>query len=261
MSEELNNELPQDSWQESLMQGRLTEAHKYYILQDNPDPEILRALDTLTEIEILIRGRSLNQSLRKLNRLESPPDLLDWDELKNQLNSLKTSGAALDRRRPEDALKELEGVTFSFLEAEVQTQRGTALIFMKDSDGATEAFREALNLDPKHYRALTNLGNIALEQNRIDEAIESYEGALRLNGDFGNAHHNLGVAYRRKGQVRKSVRSLKKAQRVDGRVDREEARASLNKSSRTKGLKLLRWLAYAIILVVVFIFLRSRGYF
>ena len=256
----LTNEPVETSWQEALTRGRLARAYKLYALQDNSDTATLEALNALSKIEVLIRSRSWNQVHRRLNRLESPPEILDWENIKVQLDFLKTSATALDRRKPEEALKELTNVTLPFLQAEVKTQRGTALIYMKDFEGANAEFREALTIDPKHYRALTNLGNIALEQNRIDEAIEYYERALKINGDFGNAHHNLGIAYRRKGQVGRSINSLKKAQRVDSRVDREEARASLSEHSRGFTLKLLRWLGYGIILVVAFIFLRKRGF-
>ena len=256
----LTNEPVENSWQEALTRGRLAKAYKLYALQDNSDTATLEALNALTKIEVLIRSRSWNQVHRRRNRLESPPEILDWEKIKVQLNFLKASATALDRRNPEEALKELTNVTLPFLQAEVKTQRGTALIFMKNFAGADKEFREALALDPENYRALTNLGNMALEQNRIDEAIESYEKALKLNGDFGNAHHNLGIAYRRKGQVGKSVHSLKKAQRAGGRVDREEARATLSENSRGSTMKFLRWLGYAIILVVVFVFLRNRGF-
>ena len=259
MNEQPIEPLPQDSWQEPFARGRFAEAHKFYLVKNDPDTEVLRTLDTLAEIEVLIRSKSWNVALRKLGRLESPPELLPWDELVRQLTALKASSEALDRRKPEDALAELEAVDLVCLEAEAHTQRGTARIFMNDLEGATESFRAALALDPKHYRALTNLGNVALEQNRIDDAIASYEAALEMNGEFGNAHHNLGVAYRKKGQVTKSVRSLKRAQRSIGRKDREEARAALSERSRTQGLKLFRWVGYGLVAIVVYFILQNRG--
>ena len=250
----------QESWQEPFARGRFVEAHKYYLLREVKDPEVLHALDNLAELEALVRSKSWNQALRRLGRLESPPDLLPWDELAEQISSLKASSASLDRRRAEEALAELETVSLPCLEAEVLTQRGTAQIFMNSLDEAEELFRKAIDLDPRHYRALTNLGNVALEQGRVDEAIASYQAALKINGEFGNAHHNLGVAYRRKGQVSRSVRSLRKAQRAIGRKDREDARSELSERTRTQGTKLLRWVGYGIVAVIVYFVLRNRGF-
>src|SRR5690606_30871836 len=119
----------------------------------------------------------------------------------------------------------------SWFEADVLTQRGTALIYRGEFEQAGELFARALDLDPQHFRALTNLGNVALEQGQVDDAITHYEAAIKLNDGFANAHHNLGVAYRRKGQVGKSVKSLRRAQRVTQRHETAEARESFSRWS------------------------------
>ena len=143
--------------------------------------------------------------------------------------------------------------------AEAETQRGTALVFLGDAEAAVSAFEKATTFDPRHYRALTNLGNVALERGRTDEAISHYENALKLNENFANAHHNLGVAYRRKGDVGKSVAAIRRAQRVSKQRDREEARAVLKTFGGEQRSKYLKWFLYALAAVGVFLLLRAQG--
>ncbi|UCH25075.1 MAG: tetratricopeptide repeat protein [Trueperaceae bacterium] len=249
------------SWRERFEQGRYGEAHHTYRLTGEGDTHVEEALDCLSDIEKHLRNKSWNGAIRRLQRLESRPQLLDWQRLETELATLKESSSALDQRHTDEALEKLQTISIPGLEAEVLTQRGTAYIFDGDLARAKEAFNEALVLDPKHYRALTNLGNIALEEGDIDEAITTYETALKLNDDFANAHHNLAVAYRKKGQIGKSVRSLRKAQRTVQRKDAEEARAALSQSSKTHGIKLFRWVLYGLAAVVLYFILRNRGFF
>ena len=108
-------------------------------------------------------------------------------------------------------LSVLTSVHHPLLLGEAETLRGTALIYKNDTTGAKAAFENALGYDSKHYRAITNLGNVALENNLLEEAILQYEKALKINEHFANAHHNLAVAYKRKGEVGKSVHALKRA--------------------------------------------------
>jgi tetratricopeptide (TPR) repeat protein len=249
------------SWRERFEQGQYGEAHKTYRLVGDGEADLEDALDCLSDIERHLRDKSWNGALRRLQRLETRPPLLDWQQLERELTALKESSLALDQRRTEEALDKLQTVSIPGLHAEVLTQRGTAFIFDNDLASAKEAFREALDLDPRHYRALTNLGNIALEEGDVDEAITIYEAALKLNDEFANAHHNLAVAYRKKGHIGKSVRSLRKAQRTVQRKDAEEARAALSRSSKKQGGKLVRWVLYGLAAVVLYLILRSRGFF
>jgi tetratricopeptide (TPR) repeat protein len=63
-----------------------------------------------------------------------------------------------------------------------------------------EHFKLALEADPKHHRALTNLGNIELERGQIAQAIERYREAIKLSPDYATAHNNLAAALRRTGK-------------------------------------------------------------
>ena len=138
---------------------------------------------------------------------------------------------------------------------EAETLRGTALIYQNDTAGARAAFENALSYDAKHYRAITNLGNLALEHNQLEEAVLYYEKALKINEHFANAHHNLAVAYKRKGEVGKSVHALKQAQRASQQKMKEEARGMFKSPRATK---YLRWLFFAGLALVVYFFVRNQ---
>lgn len=249
------------SWPEVLAEGRFQQAYRLHGLGDEVDPEIDATLAALAEIEGLVRDKGWTRALNRLRRLEDPPQLLDWVGLESDLTSLWESSKALDRRESARALELLRSRSTVFFEAEVETQRGTALIFDDELEAAKGHFERALDLDPRHHRAITNLGNIALEQGRIDEAVEAYERAIRINDDFPNAYHNLGVAYRRRGEFGKSVRMLRRAQRALNRHEAETARSQL--SRRTGGRaglgRNVRWILIAAAVVVGYLLLRSRG--
>jgi tetratricopeptide (TPR) repeat protein len=247
---------PSTTWQEILNTGNVSEALNLYRINDNSDEMTERALELFADMQDLLREKNPAKAKQKLDNHRKT---LDWaeqliSELKPQLATLEEATKTLDKHHPEKTLELLQNVISPILLAEKETLCGTALIYHNDTSNAKVAFEKALALDPQHYRALTNLGNLALESNNVDEAIALYERALKLKEDFANAHHNLAVAYRKKGQVSKSVSELKKAQRVSQQKLREEARQMF----RGQNTKYLRWLLYAAIAVVLFLVFRNR---
>lgn len=246
-------------WRAALADGRFEEAHKLYLLGDAPDPEVRRALAGLVDVVEFVREKSWTRALRRLERLEEDRSLIDWASLRNEIESLSSSSSSLDQVQPEEALKTLDSVEHRWFPAEAANQRGTARVFSGDVSTAQQDFREAVEKDPRHYRALTNLGNAALEAGEVDEAIAYYEQALAVNDDFANAHHNLGVAYRRQGKVGRSVRQLRRAQRVQQRSEQERAREGLGQGAGKSGLKALRWVLYALVAAAVLALLRGQG--
>lgn len=245
-------------WEDALVEGRFQLAYQAYSVSDEFDSELRDALATLADIEGFVRDKGWNRAVNKIKQLEDPPPIVDWEGVETDLRTLWDSSTALDRRESEKVLELLRVRSTPFFEAEIATQRGTALIFDSDLDAAKGYFERALEYDPRHYRAITNLGNIALEQGHVDEAVEAYERALKLNDDFPNAYHNLGVAYRRQGKFSKSVRMLRRAQRASNRRDTEVARSQLSRGGRNMGRN-IRWIVIGGAVVVVYLLLRSRG--
>lgn len=247
------------SWLEALVAGRFQQAHRAYVVSDEDDHLVREALVALADIEGYVRDKGWQQAINRLKKLDERPPLLDWQGLETDLASLWQTSMALDRRETARALEMLRSRSTDFFEAEVETQRGTALIFDREFEAAQAHFERALELDPRHYRAITNLGNIALEQDRIDEAVSAYERALKLNDDFPNAYHNLGVAYRKRGEFGKSVRMLRRAQRATNRRDTEKARSQLSRGAGPGMGRTLRFVLIGAAVVVIYLLLRSRG--
>ncbi len=264
MMTDTDTRLHSASWQSALAEGRAEEALKQYLALTGEDRETLDpgtgdALSLLARIQEDLHAKRFSRALSRLERERHElPALLPWEALAAQMKTLQAANKELDRRNSEEALAQLESVDLAVLEAEKDTLLGTAYIFQNEVERAEASFERALARDPKHYRAQTNKGNLALEAGRVDEAVAAYEAALKLNPNFANAHHNLGVAYRRKGQINRSVNAIRTAQRVGRRHDTEEARDSF-KNMRVGGGRTLRYALWGIGVVLLYLFLRSQG--
>jgi len=246
------------TWRELLAQGRLSEALEAQLRTD-PDAQTTKVLERLGDMRAHLRAKRWGRSQGVIEALEARPGFLDWTRLLEELSTLGASGKLLERGEAEAALERLRTVTLPLLEAEAETQRGTAYVFLDRGEEAERAFSRALELDPGHYRALTNRGNLALEEGRVDEAIQAYEAALHINEDFPNAHHNLGVAYRRKGQVSRSVRAIRRAQRTARRQEQEAAQGQLKEMGKGNAGRLFKYVLYALGAVGLFLLLRAQG--
>lgn len=244
-------------WLGHVEEGRFTQART--VLRTVPgDAQDLAAVELLAEIQELAREKSWARALGRIERLSELEPPLDVAALERELRSLREGSQMLDRREPEAALAELEPLEELYLKAELATQRGTAQVLLNESTEAREQFERALAIDPRHYRAMTNLGNLELEDGDVDAAIEAYEGALRINDDFANAHHNLGVALRRKGKVARSVRSLRRAQKAMQQQEADRAKATAAKGFGG-GFRWLRWLLIGGVALALYLMLQQRG--
>ncbi len=244
------------TWQEQLRRGHLNEALSAHLESSQPDEGVTQLLEALSELRAQLRAKAWTQAQRLADTLGEVPDT---PALSAEVAQLTASGKHLERGEAEDALALLETVQLPLLQAEAETQRGTARVFLGDDEAAVSAFERAITLDPRHYRALTNLGNARLEQGQVDEAVMHYQAALKLNENFANAHHNLGVAYRRKGDINRSVASIRRAQRVSKQHDREEARTVLKTLGGERRGKYIKWLLYGLAAAGVFLLLRAQG--
>ncbi len=198
------------------------------LVEADADADVLDALEALTEVEASVRSKAPKRAVARLARLDVRPDgLVDWAALEDDVAALVDVAVAVDQREPEAAREALARVRSEYFAAERDAQSGTVAVLEGDPVAARAHLEAALERDPNHVRALTNRGNLKLEDGDVDGAIADYERAIKLDDGFANAHHNLGVAYRRKGHVAKSVAALRRAQRASAKRDAEEARASL----------------------------------
>jgi Tfp pilus assembly protein PilF len=94
-----------------------------------------------------------------------------------------------------------------------------------------------LAIRPTHPRALTNRGNVFLEDGQLDEATARYQTALNDNPEYAPARHNLGVTLRRQGKFAASIRELRRAQRHTVKQAREAQRLRPRRSASRSGAR------------------------
>jgi tetratricopeptide (TPR) repeat protein len=116
----------------------------------------------------------------------------------------------------ETALSDLlDGVPAARDRAFLLNKRGVARIGLQRFEAARADFAAALEASPAYPPALTNLGNLLLEEGAIDAAIVRYESAVAADPDYGIAYLNLGVAYKRAGRIGEAVRAMRRAHRLN----------------------------------------------
>lgn len=97
----------------------------------------------------------------------------------------------------------------------LHNKRGVARIGCHRLGDARADFDAALRWVANYPPALTNRGNLLLDEGRVDDAIASYRAAILADPDYAIAHLNLGVAYKRAGRIEEGVRELRLSQRLE----------------------------------------------
>lgn len=144
--------------------------------------------------------------------------------------------------------------------AEACNALGVLHALREEPEPARSAFEEARRLDPGHYRALMNLGNLDLEAGRPAEAERCYREVLKLAPDYEGAHHNLGVSLRRQGKVYESVGSIRRAQRLGVRQSQQETREDMREQFKANPkLRAVRWVLLAAAVLIVVLIFRGAG--
>jgi tetratricopeptide (TPR) repeat protein len=97
----------------------------------------------------------------------------------------------------------------------VQTNLGKALQLAGDSEGALQAYQEALRLDDRHGDAPNNIATILHQQGRLDEAIPWYQKAIERYPRHGEIYQNLADAYSQRGDLDRAVAMYQQALKLD----------------------------------------------
>lgn len=84
-----------------------------------------------------------------------------------------------------------------------------------DLDKSLFHYKAALKINPNYAMSLYNLGNIFLQQDRIDAAVNHYFKALHIKPDYMAALNNLGEALVKKGDYDKAIYYFKTALRTE----------------------------------------------
>lgn len=91
------------------------------------------------------------------------------------------------------------------LEAASFFQQGVTRYNRQDLQGTEYAFRQAVQQDPSLAAARNYLGNIFMEQNRLDVALQEYTEAIKVNPNFSEAYYNLGLVLHRQGEKEAAI--------------------------------------------------------
>ena len=83
----------------------------------------------------------------------------------------------------------------------------SAYLALGDTDGAVEAYENALRLDPNRDDIYVSLGNLHFTEERYKEAAEAYENAVKI-WPSGDNHYALGQAYMLDGNYMKADREF-----------------------------------------------------
>ncbi len=87
---------------------------------------------------------------------------------------------------------------------------GRALADAEETDEAEARYREALRLNRSHADANTNLGNLLLEQGRIEEAMKFLARAVAQEPESGIMHYNMGNGLAALGRMDGAVREYER---------------------------------------------------
>jgi len=91
----------------------------------------------------------------------------------SRLNHLKQSGEAIRK-----ATRLIHGSPWL---AEAWYQRGIGYLRVDDYETAIQDFRQALEINPYHFDAATNMGQCLVKQGNLVAALQVFRRALRLN--------------------------------------------------------------------------------
>ncbi len=106
--------------------------------------------------------------------------------------------------------------------AEANNQLGVLEAVCEKPELARQYFQAALASDPRHHRAITNLGNLELELGNLQTAEMRYREALKLNSEYSVAYNNLAAVLKRQGKRGEAVDMLKKSQRMSIKEMRQQ---------------------------------------
>lgn len=97
------------------------------------------------------------------------------------------------------------------IEADALYQQGMALQDDGQFAAAAASFCRALEIQPHHARAYSNMGIALQSLGRLEDAVTSYRCAVQIDPNYPEAHSNLGVALHGLGRLAEAVDSYRRA--------------------------------------------------
>jgi tetratricopeptide (TPR) repeat protein len=243
---------PKLDWRDSLRRHAFEEAlarQRALGLINQSDPEVLTMLEQLIDCQAAIRSGDYTAARKVVHP--------NWTQLEPTLAS---SAQAIEWIASGQAAQYEQALELAHPLALADAHNSLGkLAVHSDLAKSEDHFKRALEADPRHHRALTNLGNIELERGEIAQAIERYREAIKLSPDYATAHNNLAAALRRTGKLSESVAALKRAQRLTVKQVSASTRGSTNVTGGVQSmLKSLQnpYVRYAVLAGIAFVIYR-----
>lgn len=116
----------------------------------------------------------------------------------------------------EGKLKELLDWCHKWTEIEPENDEGwfslgVAYGKLELTSEAINAYRQALSINPNHYRSLKNIGDISTNHKRFGEAIDAYRQALNINPQDASVWYNLGWVYSKNNRYKEAIDAYSQA--------------------------------------------------
>jgi tetratricopeptide (TPR) repeat protein len=243
---------PKLDWRDSLRRHAFEEAlarQRALGLINQSEGEVLTALEQLVDCQKAIRNGDYVAARKAVHP--------SWTQLEPTLASSAQAIEWIASGQVEQYEQVLE-VAHPLALADAHNSLGKLAVH-SDLAKSENHFKRALEADPRHHRALTNLGNIELERGEVTQAIERYREAIKLSPDYATAHNNLAAALRRTGKLSESVAALKRAQRLTVKQVSATTRDSTNVTGGVQSmLKSLQnpYVRYGLLAAVIFVIYR-----
>jgi tetratricopeptide (TPR) repeat protein len=100
-------------------------------------------------------------------------------------------------------------------ESDTSFALGNALYNLGRIADAEAAYRRAIQVDPGHPHAQSNLGVTLARQGKLEEAIAHFRLAIAASPDFATAHNYLGESLRAQGKIEEAIEAYEAALRAD----------------------------------------------
>jgi len=88
---------------------------------------------------------------------------------------------------------------------------GNTLQLLGDKEGGIEAYKKAIELDPKNADAYSNLGAALLSKGQLDASVAAFRKATDITPDHANAFNNLGNALLESGEEDAAKKAFQRA--------------------------------------------------
>ncbi|MEO1860714.1 MAG: tetratricopeptide repeat protein [Verrucomicrobiales bacterium] len=153
------------------------------------DPLFKRLQATLSKVE----AQSIEMTIWRI-WVES-----DQDKVNNLMNSGIAAMGNLDYATALKVFDKMVAIAPHF--AEGWNKRATIHYLQKDFAASIKDIKRTLNLEPRHFGALSGLGLVLMEMEQYDSALRAFKDALKVNPHLRGAKANVDALRKLLGNV------------------------------------------------------------